>query len=66
MINIYNCYVNELYHAERECKKIVKAINETEVFDSVREQRKPIIFEDVYPHAIRHTFCSRCFEKAMV
>lgn len=53
------------YHAEKECKKVVKAINEAEAFDSVREQRKPIIFEDVYPHAIRHTFCSRCFEKGM-
>lgn len=53
------------YHAEKECKKVVKAINEAEAFDSVMEQRKPIIFEDVYPHAIRHTFCSRCFEKGM-
>ena len=53
------------YHAEKECKKVVKAINEAEAFDSVREQRKPIIFEDVYPHALRHTFCSRCFEKGM-
>ncbi|NBK94413.1 site-specific integrase [bacterium 1XD21-13] len=53
------------YHAEKECKKVVKAINEAEAFDSVREQRKPNIFEDVYPHALRHTFCSRCFEKGM-
>ena len=53
------------YHAERECKKVVKAINEQEAFDSVREKRVPIIFEDVYPHAIRHTFCSRCFELHM-
>lgn len=53
------------YHAEKECKKVVKAINEAEAFESVREQRAPIIFEDVYPHAIRHTFCSRCFEKDM-
>ena len=53
------------YHAEKECKKVVKAINEAEAFESVREQRKPIVFEDVYPHAIRRTFCSRCFEKDM-
>ena len=53
------------YHAEKECKKVVNAINEAEAFDSVREQRKPIIFEDVYPHALRHTFCSRCFERGM-
>lgn len=25
----------------------------------------PIEFKDLYPHAIRHTFCSRCFEKGM-
>lgn len=43
----------------------MQAINEAEAFESVREQRAPIIFEDVYPHAIRHTFCSRCFEKDM-
>lgn len=53
------------YHAEKECKKVVKAINEAEAFDSVREKREPVYFEDVYPHAIRHTFCSRCFELNM-
>ena len=53
------------YHAEKECKKVVQAINEAEAFESVREQREPNLFEDVYPHAIRHTFCSRCFEKDM-
>lgn len=53
------------YHAEKECKKVVKAINEAEAFDSVREKREPVYFEDVYPHAIRHTFCSRCFELKM-
>lgn len=53
------------YHAEKECKKVVKAINEAEAFESVREKREPIIFGDVYPHAIRHTFCSRCFQLNM-
>lgn len=53
------------YHAEKECKKVVKTINEMEAFDSVKEQREPVIFQDVYPHAIRHTFCSRCFERNM-
>lgn len=53
------------YHAEKECKKVVKAINEEEAFESVREQREPVIFGDVYPHAIRHTFCSRCFQLNM-
>lgn len=49
----------------KECKKVVKEINEEEAFNAVRENRKPVIFESVYPHAIRHTFCSRCFEKEM-
>ena len=53
------------YHVEKECKKVVKEINEEEAFNAVRENRKPVIFESVYPHAIRHTFCSRCFEKEM-
>lgn len=53
------------HHAEKEVKKIVKAINEQEAFDSVREQREPHYFEDLYPHAIRHTFCSRCFQLNM-
>lgn len=50
------------HHAEKECKKAVKAINQEENFNSVLEQRVPVEFKDVYPHAIRHTFCSRCFE----
>ncbi len=53
------------YHAEKEVKKVVKAINEQEAFDSVREQREPHYFDDLYPHAIRHTFCSRCFQLNM-
>lgn len=53
------------YHAEKEIKKVVKAINEREAFESVRENRLPVKFEDMYTHAIRHTFCSRCFENDM-
>ncbi len=53
------------YHAEREIKKVVAAINADEAFQSVKEQREPVIYKDLYPHAIRHTFCSRCFEAGM-
>lgn len=53
------------YHAEKEIKKIVKEINAQEAFNSVREQRPHEVFKDLYPHAIRHTFCSRCFEANM-
>ncbi len=50
------------YHAEKEVKKIVKEINDKEAFESMIENREPKYFETLYPHAIRHTFCSRCFE----
>lgn len=53
------------YHAEKEIKKIVVAINQREAFESVREQRLPVEFANMYPHAVRHTFCSRCFEAGM-
>ncbi len=53
------------YHAEKEIKKAVQELNYIEAVDSVREQREPVIFENMYPHAIRHTFCSRCFEAGM-
>lgn len=53
------------YHAEKEVKKVVKAINEQEAIESQKEQREPHYFEDLYPHAIRHTFCSRCFQLNM-
>ena len=36
-----------------------------EAIEAVKENREPIEFKDLYPHAIRHTFCSRCFEKGM-
>lgn len=53
------------YHAEQEIKKVVKVINEQESYEAMKEQREPVVFEDMYPHAIRHTFCSRCFEANM-
>lgn len=53
------------YHAEKEIKKIVNELNMQEAHNAVMEQREPVVFEDMYPHAIRHTFCSRCFEANM-
>lgn len=50
------------YIAEKQINKIVKEINEEEMFNAVKENRVPKMFEKVYPHALRHTFCSRCFE----
>lgn len=48
---------------ENECIHINQSMRQRLLI--VREQRKPNIFEDVYPRALRHTFCSRCFEKGM-
>ena len=53
------------YIVEKECNNIVRAINEEEAYASIMEQRAPVVFEKVYPHAIRHTFCSRCFQFKM-
>lgn len=53
------------YIAEKECSKIVDEMNLQEAVNSVKENRKPIVYEPIYPHAIRHTFCSRCFEMGM-
>lgn len=50
---------------EKEIKKIVKEINERERIEALYEHRNPEIFEDLYPHAIRHTFCSRCYERGI-
>lgn len=50
------------YIAEKQINKIVKEINEEEMFSAAKENRVPTLFEKVYPHALRHTFCSRCFE----
>ncbi|MDD4370163.1 MAG: tyrosine-type recombinase/integrase [Anaerostipes sp.] len=51
------------YVAEKEINKVVDAINYEETFVSVKENREPLPFDKVYSHALRHTFCSRCFEK---
>ncbi len=52
-------------HAEQEVKKILKEINLHESYLAAQEQREPVFFEDMSPHSIRHTFCSRCFEANM-
>ena len=52
-------------HAEQEVKKILKEINVHESYLAAKEQREPVFFEDMSPHLIRHTFCSRCFEANM-
>ena len=53
------------YTAEKEINKVVKAYNEMENFNAVKENRVPKLMEHVHPHAIRRTFCTRCFESNM-
>lgn len=51
--------------AEKQINKVVEAINYAENVQSVLEGRAPKLFEPVHPHALRHTFASRCFEQNM-
>ena len=39
--------------AKKKIKKVVKAINFQEAIEAVKENREPIEFKDLYPHAIR-------------
>ncbi len=42
--------------------KIVKAINEKENKKALEENRTPVLMEHLHPHALRHSFATRCFE----
>lgn len=41
---------------------IVAEINSDEETLAEKEHREPVIMEHIYPHALRHTFATRCFE----
>ena len=53
------------YVAEKEINKVVSSYNMQENYNAVKENREPIIMKSVHPHAIRRTFCTRCFEADM-
>ena len=42
--------------------RIVKSINDEEVIKATKENRTPVIMEHLHPHALRHSFATRCFE----
>lgn len=48
-----------------QINKIVDEINRDECYKAIRENRNAYLFESVSPHAFRHTFATRCFEKKM-
>ena len=50
------------YNAERVINNLVKEINLAECYEAKKEGREPVLMEDVYPHALRHTFASICYQ----
>lgn len=53
------------YVLVHDINKVVQNINLKEVEKAYREERAPIPFEHLHPHAFRHTFATRCFEKGL-
>lgn len=49
------------YSVENALDRVTREINTQEAFLSVQEGREPVIFEKLYPHALRHTFASVCY-----
>ena len=53
------------YVLEHDMRQISKDINAIEMYNASIERRPTVAFEYVHPHALRHTFATRCFEKGM-
>lgn len=53
------------YVIVHDINKVVQNINLKEISKAYREHREPIEFQHLHPHAFRHTFATRCFEKGL-
>lgn len=53
------------YVLAHDIRKLIREINMKEIMIAMKEGREPIEFKGLYPHAFRHTFATRCFEKGM-
>ena len=53
------------YALSHNIEKVLKNINEKEEYNAAMEGRAPEKMEHIYPHAFRHTFATRCFEKKL-
>jgi len=53
------------YVLEHDMRQISKEINAIELYNASREGRNAVAFDYIHPHALRHTFATRCFEKGM-